>query len=105
MTADHECATSERWDTGANRVLLSDADPRQSPRTLCDVPDAIAGGLAAAGVVAPWHRSGGWRPIAAALSNVGRSRSSGRSPRAIGLPLDVVFGWNGGGMKRDLPLL
>ena len=63
----------------------------------------IAGGLAAAGVVAPWHRSAGWWPIAAALSNIRRSRSRSFT-RAEGLPLHVVFGWNGG-MKRDLPLL
>ena len=64
----------------------------------------IAGGLAAAGVVAPWHRSAGWWPIAAALSNILSLAIPWSFTRAEGLPLHVVFGWNGG-MKRDLPLL
>ena len=65
----------------------------------------IAGGLAAAGVRAPWHRSAGWWPIAAALSNILSLAVLWSFTRAEGLPLHVVFGWNGGGMKRDLPLL
>ena len=65
----------------------------------------IAGGLTAAGVAAPWHRSAGWWPIAAALSNILSLAILWSFTRAEGLPLHVVFGWNGGGMKRDLPLL
>ena len=65
----------------------------------------IAGGLAAAGVSAPWHRSAGWWPISAALSNILSLAILWSFTRAEGLPLPVVFGWTGGAMKRDLPLL
>jgi len=65
----------------------------------------IAGGLAAAGVSAPWHRSAGWWPITAALSNILSLAILWSFTRAEGLPLPVVFGWTGGAMKRDLPLL
>ena len=61
----------------------------------------IAGGLAEAGVAAPWHRSAGWWPIAAALSNILSLAILRSFTRAEGLPLQIVFRWNGGGIKRD----